>query len=328
MNNLEQLKKISKIVADTGEFEEIKQYQPIDATTNPSLILAATKKPQYKHLLKKAIQIGQKQPLSSSQQVSYIMDQLSVQFGIEILNTISGRVSTEIDARLSFDIEGSLAKAESLIQSYEKAGINRERILIKLASTWEGIQVARQLEKKNIHCNMTLIFNLAQAIGCGEAKATLISPFVGRILDWHKKHNAFQSIDPKEDPGVISVTQIYNYYKKFGYQTDIMAASFRNIGEILELAGCDLLTLAPKFLHQLQSEEGIINRKLSSSLAAQMPIEPLSIDEKKFRWLLCNDPMANDKLCEGIRSFSEDSQELEKIISASLLTSEAHLLKT
>jgi transaldolase len=316
MNKLDQLKKMTVIVSDTGEFEEIKKYHPTDATTNPSLILAASSKPEYQFLIEEAVVHGQKKGTTKSEQLTLAMDKVFVNFGLEILKIIPGRVSTEVDARLSFDVEGSVAKARNLVELYEAAGIDRKRILIKLASTWEGMKAAHQLEKENIHCNMTLLFSLAQAIGCAEAKATLISPFVGRILDWHKKNEGKESYPPAEDPGVISVTQIYKYYKKMGYPTQIMGASFRNTDEILELAGCDLLTIAPKLLDELQKAEGEVPRKLSPEMAKKADIQKIDVDEKTFRWMLCNDAMASDKLYEGIRTFSKDIVKLQQLLSS------------
>lgn len=307
MNHLDQLKQWTTIVADTGEFEEIQQYHPTDATTNPSLILAAATKPEYAPLIDDAIRSGKKN-------METIIDKLFVNFGLEILKIVPGRVSTEVDARLSYDIEGSVKKARHLIALYEAAGIDRKRILIKLASTWEGIQAAAILEKEKIHCNMTLMFSLAQAIGCADAKATLISPFVGRILDWYKKNEGKESYPAKEDPGVLSVTAIYHYYKHLGIKTQIMGASFRNVGEITELAGCDLLTISPKLLRELQQAEGPLVRKLDPADSKKMPIKPIPVDEKTFRWMLSEDPMANDKLAEGIRQFAKDLVKLEDFI--------------
>ncbi len=315
MNNLDQLKQWTTIVADTGEFEEIQQYQPTDATTNPSLILAAATKPEYQFLINQAIQRGKKQSTNPKEQLEAIIDQLFVSFGLEILKLVPGRVSTEVDARLSYDVEGSIKKARHLIELYEAAGIQRKQVLIKLASTWEGIQAASILEKEGIHCNMTLMFNLAQAIGCAQARATLISPFVGRILDWHKKNTGKESYPPAQDPGVISVTGIYHYYKHHEIQTQIMGASFRNVGEICELAGCDLLTIAPKLLGELQKSETPLTRKLNPEASKQIKIEKIDIDEKTFRWMLSEDPMANDKLAEGIRQFAKDIVKLETFIN-------------
>jgi transaldolase len=313
-NKLDQLKKLTTIVADTGEFEEIKKYQPTDATTNPSLILAAASKPEYQLLLEDGIVYGQKQGKTKHQKLSLAVEKIFVNFGLEILKVVPGRVSTEVDARLSFDTMGSIEKAKQFIALYEKAGIDRKRILIKLASTWEGIRAAEILEKEGIHCNMTLLFSMPQAIGCAEAKATLISPFVGRILDWYKKSEGKASYAPAEDPGVISVTQIYNYYKKMGYKTQIMGASFRNIDEILELAGCDLLTIAPKLLDELQKAKGDVPLKLDPKVS--LPIEKITINEASFRWMLCANAMASDKLYEGIRGFAADIVKLEHLISS------------
>ncbi len=314
MDKLSQLKKMTVIVADTGEFEEIKKYHPTDATTNPSLILAASSKPEYQFLIEEAVVWGKKQGKNRAEQLAAALDKVFVNFGMEILKVVPGRVSTEVDARLSFDQEGSVQKARGLIALYEAAGIDRKRVLIKLASTWEGIQAARRLESENIHCNMTLLFSLAQAVGCAEAKATLISPFVGRILDWHKKNEGKASYAPSEDPGVISVTEIYAYYKTMGYKTQIMGASFRNTDEILELAGCDLLTIAPKLLEELQKAEGDVPRKLSPETAATAA--KIHLDEKIFRWMLCDNAMASDKLYEGIRNFSKDIVKLEKLLAS------------
>lgn len=314
MNKLEQLKKFTTIVADTGEFEEIKKFQPTDATTNPSLILAAASLPEYQHLIDEAISYAKNKNLTKEEEKSLIMDRIFVNFGLEILKIVPGRVSTEVDARLSFDVEGSLKKAKRFIEMYEKAGIPRERVLIKLSSTWEGILTAEKLEKEGIHCNMTLMFSMAQAVGCAQARATLISPFVGRILDWYKKAEGKDSYPPAEDPGVISVTQIYNYYKSFDIKTQIMGASFRNSDEILELAGCDLLTIAPKLLAELQKAEGTVTKKLDPSHAKSMKMERIDLDEKKFRWMLCENAMATEKLYEGIRNFAKDSMKLEKAL--------------
>lgn len=313
MSKLDELKKITTIVADTGEFEEIKQYKPTDATTNPSLILAAASKPEYQALIEEAVSFGKQKGSSKESCIDHAMEKLFVNFGLEILKIVPGRVSTEVDARLSFDIQGSIEKAKRFISLYEAAGIPRERILVKLASTWEGTQAAAQLEKEGIHCNMTLLFTLAQAVCCAQAKATLISPFVGRILDWYKKAEG-KDYTAEEDPGVHSVTEIYNYYKKFGIKTQIMGASFRNSGEILALAGCDLLTIAPKFLSELSNVEGPVPRKLSEENAKTLQINPLTLDEKAFRFLQCESAMGTEKLYEGIRTFAKDAAKLEKII--------------
>ncbi len=311
MNQLDQLKKMTVVVADTGDFETLKQYQPTDSTTNPSLIYAASQQPQYQHLVDEAIRFGKHKEKHA---LAEILDKVFVNFGLEILKIVPGRVSTEVDARLSFDIEGSIAKARHLISLYEKAGIDRKRVLIKLASTWEGIQAAEKLEKEGIHCNMTLLFSLPQAIGCAEAHATLISPFVGRILDWHKKAEGIAQYSPSEDPGVKSVTKIYQYYKKFGYKTQIMGASFRNKEEILELAGCDLLTISPNFLEELQKATGPVAHKLDAAKAKEIPLQKIDIDEKTFRYLLNEDAMATEKLAEGIRNFVKDIVKLENMI--------------
>lgn len=313
MSQLDELKKMTTIVVDTGDIDSIKKFSPTDATTNPSLILAAAQKTQYKHLIEEAVNFCKKGK-SPQEQHALLMDKLFVNFGVEILKYIPGRVSTEVDARLSFDTEGSIKKAHELIALYKDAGIAKERVLIKLASTWEGAQAAKVLEKEGIHCNMTLMFSLAQAIVCADAGATLISPFVGRILDWFKKNENVAGYAPAEDPGVKSVTKIYNYYKKFGYKTQVMGASFRNIDEILQLAGCDLLTIAPNLLEDLSKGTEKVERKLSPETANKAEIEKISIDEKSFRWLLNQDQMATEKLSEGIRKFGEDGAKLEKHI--------------
>lgn len=313
MNQLDQLKKMTIVVADTGDFESLKAYKPTDSTTNPSLIYAASQEPQYLRLLKEAIQTGKKKKESPKE----ILDRVFVNFGLEILKIVPGRVSTEVDARLSFDVEGSIKKARHLISLYEAAGIDRKRILIKLASTWEGILAARTLEKEGIHCNMTLMFSLVQAIASADAHATLISPFVGRILDWHKQ-NEKRDFLPAEDPGVHSVSQIFYYYKKFGIKTQIMGASFRNKGEILELAGCDLLTIAPKLLEELQEGDAPVPLKLDPKKAKDIPIQEVRLDEKAFRYLLNEDAMATEKLSEGIRNFVKDIVKLETIIQQML----------
>jgi transaldolase len=306
-NQLDQLKQFTTVVADTGDFESMKAYAPRDATTNPSLILKAVQKDEYKALLLKAVKDN---PGAS---VETISDHLLILFGLEILKIVPGRVSTEVDARLSFDTAGTIAKARELITLYEKAGIPRERVLIKIASTWEGIQAAVSLEKEGIHCNLTLLFSLAQAIACAEGKIQLISPFVGRILDWHKKATG-RDFAPAEDPGVLSVQTIYNYYKKFGYATEVMGASFRNIGEIRELAGCDLLTISPNLLQELKDSTEPLTRKLSPESARQSNVEKISLTEKSFRWMMNEDAMATEKLAEGIRLFAADAVKLEKMI--------------
>lgn len=319
MNNLlSQLKQFSIIVADTGDFESIRKYQPRDATTNPSLLLKAAEMPEYSSLVQRVLSEVKSSALPASQQVSAALDLLAVAFGTEILKIVPNRVSTEVDARLSFDIESSIAKARHLIDLYQRQGIGRERILIKLASTWEGICAARELEREGIHCNLTLLFSLTQAIACAEAGVQLISPFVGRILDWFKKNSGKDQYSPAEDPGVQSVTQIYSYYKQHGYNTEVMGASFRNSGEILELAGCDLLTISPTLLDELQKTPGTVSRKLSPEMAAKTPMSKVSLDEKAFRWGLNENQMATEKLSDGIRLFAADAIKLEKSIQQKL----------
>lgn len=316
VSQLDQLKRFTKVVADTGDFASIRKYQPRDATTNPSLLLKAATMPEYGELVHKVI-ADAKQESGGRNAVELAMDKLSVAFGLEILKIVPHRVSTEVDARLSFDREASIAKARSLIGQYENAGIARERILIKLASTWEGIQAAAELKKDKINCNLTLLFSFAQAVACAEAGVQLISPFVGRILDWHKKSTG-KDFAATEDPGVVSVTRIYNYYKKFGYQTEVMGASFRNTGEILELAGCDLLTISPALLEDLAKATGPVARKLSPESAAAASLEKIHLDEKSFRWMHNEDAMATEKLAEGIRLFAADALKLEKFIAEKL----------
>ena len=318
MNTLAQLKQFTRVVADTGDFESINQYKPIDATTNPSLIFASAQDPKYKHLMEEAIRFATNETTDKSQQLGLCLDRLSVLFGLEILKIVPGRVSTEVDARLSFDTGATITKARHLIAMYEAASIDRNRILIKVASTWEGIKAAEVIEKEGIHTNLTLLFSKAQAIACAESGITLISPFVGRILDWHKASRKVDHIDPKEDPGVLSVTEIYNYYKKFGYATEVMGASFRNTGEIIELAGCDLLTIAPSLLSELEKMDPPLTLKLDASKAAAMPIDKIPMDEKTFRWMMNEDAMATEKLAEGIRKFAADLVKLEDMIKKEL----------
>ena len=313
-SKLAQLKELTTIVADTGDIESIRRYAPTDATTNPSLIYQAAQMPQYQSLVEEAVQHARKKAKNKREEQSLLIDKLTVNFGTEILKIVPGRVSTEVDARLSFDAKGSIDKAHQLIKLYEAAGYERERILIKLASTWEGVEAARHLEKEGIHCNMTLLFSLAQAIACADANATLISPFVGRILDWYKKAEGVDAYPPAEDPGVRSVTAIFNYYKKFGYNTEVMGASFRNIEEILELAGCDLLTIAPKLLEQLEKATGPVPQKLDAGRASSADIERIQINEKTFRWHLNEDAMATEKLSQGIRDFTRDLERLETFV--------------
>lgn len=315
MSSLDQLKKMTIVVADTGDFEAMKEYKPTDATTNPSLILAAAKLPRYRHLIDSAVNYGKQQGKSIDDQVNKAMDKLFVLFGCEILKIVPGRVSTEVDARLSFDKEGSIEKAKALIKLYEEEGINKERVLIKLASTWEGIQAAKILESEyKIHCNMTLLFSFAQAVACADAGVTLISPFVGRILDWYVANTDKKQFEPLDDPGVRSVTKIYNYYKKFGYKTVVMGASFRNVGEITALAGCDLLTISPALLKSLSDSQDTLVRHLSPETAKKSNLEKVEYDEKKFRWAINDDQMSNDKLSEGIRKFATDAIKLENVL--------------
>lgn len=315
MNKLEQLRSMTTIVVDTGDIDAIKAFTPTDATTNPSLILAAVQKPQYRHLIEDAVNYAKSKGKTPEEKHTLLMEKLFVNFGAEILKIIPGRVSTEVDARLSFDIEGSIKKAHSFIELYKAVGVPKERVLIKLASTWEGAKAATQLEKEGIHCNMTLLFSLPQAIACADAKATLISPFVGRILDWHKKNEGVNAYPPADDPGVKSVRQIYYYFKKYGYKTQVMGASFRNADEILELAGCDLLTISPQFLEELTNAEGGVEKKLDASKAKEMDIPKIDLDEKAFRLMLNDNAMATEKLSEGIRKFAEDAAKLEKHIA-------------
>ncbi len=307
MTQLEQLKQFTTVVADTGDFESMRDYQPQDATTNPSLILKAAGQEQYKHLVQKALAETKGSDLSST------IDRILILFGLEILKIVPGRVSTEVDARLSFDTQGTINKARELITAYEKEGIERERILIKVASTWEGIKAAEQLEQEGIHCNLTLLFSMAQAIACADAKVTLISPFVGRILDWHRAKTG-KNYEGFDDPGVQSVTEIYNYYKKFDYKTEVMGASFRNKGEILCLTGCDLLTISPNLLKELQESENAIEEQLNQAKAKASDAEKVSLDEKSFRYQLNEDAMANEKTAEGIRNFAADIGKLEEVL--------------
>ncbi|MCA1964192.1 MAG: transaldolase [Prosthecobacter sp.] len=317
MTQLDQLKQYTTVVADTGDFEAMKAYKPQDATTNPSLILQASQKAEYKSLVDQAIAEHKSSPLSGSAKVEAIMDRILILFGLEILKIVPGRVSTEVDARLSFDIQGNVEKARHLIGMYEAAGIPRERVLIKIASTWEGIKAAEILQKEGINCNLTLLFSLVQAVACAEGGIKLISPFVGRILDWFKKSTG-KDYSAGEDPGVQSVTTIYNYYKHFGYKTEVMGASFRNKGEITELAGCDLLTISPGLLAELQASEEPLVKKLDATAAQSMKIERIGSDEKTFRWLFNEDAMATEKTAEGIRNFGKDIVKLEKLIEAGL----------
>ena len=316
-SQLDQLKQFTVVVADTGDFATLKQYAPRDATTNPSLILKAALMPEYAWLVDKVIFDARKSGFTSKALLSQVMDALLIAFGVEILKIVPGRVSTETDANLSFDAEALVAKGRQFIKLYEQAGIPRERILVKIASTWVGIRACEVLQKEGIRCNLTLLFSLAQAVACADAKATLISPFVGRILDWHKKSTG-KDYASAEDPGVVSVTEIYAYYKKFGHDTEVMGASFRNVGEITELAGCDLLTISPQLLGELKASTAPLVRKLSPEMAKQSRIETLAMDEKKFRWLLNENQMATEKTAEGVRQFNADAMKLEQFIAAKL----------
>ena len=314
---LDQLKQFTTVVADTGDFESMKQYQPRDATTNPSLILAAASKPEYVHLVDKAVADRRNSGLTGARRVEDIIDQVLVNFGMEILKIVPGRVSTETDARLSFDTKGSIAKGQHLIALYEKNGLSRDRVLIKIASTWEGIRAAEVLEREGIHCNLTLLFSFAQAVACAEAGVQLISPFVGRILDWYKAAMK-RDYAGAEDPGVQSVTQIYNYYKKFDHKTEVMGASFRNKGEITELAGCDLLTISPALLGELAASTDPLTRKLDATAAKSLTLDKVTLDEKSFRLQLNDNAMATEKTADGIRKFSADIVKLEQLIAAKI----------
>jgi transaldolase len=319
-NLLDQLKSMTTVVADSGDINSIKQFKPTDSTTNPSLIAAAAQMPEYQSIVDGVLQSAREQAGESASDkdiAAAAFKTLAVAFGRKILEIVPGRVSTEVDARLSYDTEGSLAAARDIIKQYNAAGIGNERVLIKLASTWEGIKAAEQLETEGIHCNLTLLFGLHQAIACAEAKVTLISPFVGRILDWYKKDTG-KDYAPAEDPGVKSVTEIYHYYKKFGYKTVVMGASFRSTGEIIELAGCDLLTIAPKLLEELQTTEGKLERKLDPATSAKDPIAKIVVDKATFDKMHAENRMAHDKLKEGIEGFSKALEDLEKLLEKRL----------
>jgi transaldolase len=314
MNQLEQLKQLTTVVADTGNFKQMAQFAPRDATTNPSLILKAVQQPEYAPLLAETVKAAKKQTTDR------IVDDVLVRFGLEILKIVPGRVSTEVDARLSFDAAASIARAHRLIELYERAGIHRDRVLIKLASTWEGIQAAKALEHEGIHCNLTLLFSFCQAVACAEANITLISPFVGRIYDWHKKHEGAAWVESQragaQDPGVISVTRIFNYYKHYGIRTEVMGASFRNVGQIVALAGCDLLTISPELMAQLQASHEPLQAALSADAAKARAVPAMTFNEAAFRYALNDDAMANDKLAEGIRAFAVDAGKLDALIEA------------
>ena len=314
-NQLDQLKNFTVVVADTGDFESMKSYQPQDATTNPSLILQAAEKAEYRPIVEKAVAEFANSALTGEAKLAAILDRILILFGLEILHIVPGRVSTEVDARLSFDTAATVAKARELIAAYKKEGFSRERILIKIASTWEGIKAAEMLEKEGIRCNLTLLFSFAQAVACAEAGVQLISPFVGRILDWHKANTGKDYLGD-EDPGVISVKAIYNYYKKHGYKTEVMGASFRNIGEIQALAGCDLLTISPSLLQQLQASSEPLARRLDPAEAALAGAEKITLNESAFRFLYNEDAMAVEKTADGIRKFSADIVKLEKLVAS------------
>ncbi len=323
MNLLESLKKHSIIVADTGDIDSIARVKPQDATTNPSLLLQAAQNPAYRPLVDDALAFGMKARGDRAAKAEALMEKLSVNFGREILKHVRGRVSTEVDAGLSFDVEGTLAKARRLIELYQQAGVSRERVLIKVASTWEGIKAAEKLEREGIHCNLTLLFSFAQAVACADAGVTLISPFVGRIYDWYRKERKVEDIAPGDDPGVQSVTRIYHYYKKFGYKTQVMGASFRKVEQIVWLAGCDLLTIAPDLLDKMAKTEGEVTRRLTVEVAKASSIEKIALDEKTFRWLHNEDAMATEKLAEGIRRFHADARKLEGYVLALVEKSQA-----
>lgn len=320
-NLLEALRAVTVVVADTGDIQSIEQFKPQDATTNPSLITAAAQMPEYQDIVDQTLLKAKKDAgagASQAQVVSLAFDRLAVSFGLKILQIIPGRVSTEVDARLSYDTDATVAKARDLIAQYKAAGISKERVLIKIASTWQGIKAGEILEKEGIHCNLTLLFGLHQAIACAEAGITLISPFVGRILDWYKKDTGRDSYPAAEDPGVLSVTTIYNYYKKFGYKTEVMGASFRNIGEITELAGCDLLTISPGLLTELQNTVAELPRKLDPAKVADLSIAKISLDQATFDQMHNGDRMASDKLSEGIDGFTKALISLEKLLAERL----------
>jgi transaldolase len=320
MNLLESLKRYTTVVADTGDIDAIEKYKPQDATTNPSLIYQAAQKPEYEALLDDAIHFALESPGDRAARREAGMDKLMVNFGCEILKIVPGRVSTEVDARLSFDTRGTVTKAHRLMAMYDDAGIPRERVLIKIASTWEGIRAAEQLEREGIHCNLTLLFSFAQAVACAEAGVTLISPFVGRIYDWHRKQGGGKDIPPGHDPGVASVARIYTYYKKFDYRTQVMGASFRKMDQIVRLAGCDLLTISPDLLAEMENTEGEVKRCLSVEAARASEEKRIHMDEKTFRWMHNEDAMASDKLTEGIRKFNADARNLEQFARVRLDT--------
>jgi transaldolase len=318
MTLLESLKQYTTVVADTGDIEAIAQHRPQDATTNPSLLFQAAQMPAYHHLVEEATEVASEQGGTHVRMAEEFIDRLFVLFGSEILKVVPGRVSTEVPASLSFDTAGTVAKARKLMSLYEKKGLSRERVLIKIASTWEGIRAAEVLESESIHCNLTLLFSFAQAAACAEAGVTLISPFVGRIYDWYKykKEHGETEIAPDQDPGVASVRRIYNYYKKFGYKTQVMGASFRNVSQIVRLAGCDLLTISPELLKELENTEGHVKRALNPVTAHDSQEQHLRLEEKTFRWMHNEDAMATEKLAEGIRKFNRDACRLQQFALA------------
>ena len=317
MNQLDQLKQWTKVVADTGDFQSMAEYKPQDATTNPSLILAASSDSKYRYLIDQAVSDTKGSGKSGDALVEATIDRVLILFGNEILKIVPGRVSTETDARLSFDYDGTIEKARELIRIYEETGTDRSRILIKIASTWEGIKAAEVLQKEGINCNLTLMFSLAQAVACAQGGIKLVSPFVGRIYDWYKAKNN-KEYTGADDPGVQSVTEIFHYYKKFGHETEVMGASFRNVSQITELAGCDLLTISPKLLEELQNNDSPIEQKLDAAASKDMDITKFDCDEKTFRWMMNEDPMATEKTAEGIRKFSVDIVKLEDLIKSAI----------
>jgi len=323
MNLLESLKRWTTVVADTGDIDAIAEHKPQDATTNPSLLLQAAQQPRYQDLVDDALNFALRAGGDRAAGSVAFMDKLFIDFGCEILRIVPGRVSTEVDAGLSFDTEGTLAKARKLIAMYKMAGIERDRVLIKIASTWEGIRAAEQLEREGIHCNLTLLFSFAQAVACAEAGVTLVSPFVGRIYDWYRKEHGVKDIPADEDPGVASVTRIYDYFKKFDYKTQVMGASFRKVDQIVLLAGCDLLTISPDLLEQMEKAEGVVPRHLSVDKAKASDAQKIHLDEKAFRWLHNEDAMATDKLAEGIRKFYGDARKLEQYAQARVTQKQA-----
>ena len=317
MNQLDQLKQWTKVVADTGDFQSMAEYKPQDATTNPSLILAASSDSKYRYLIDQAVSDTKGSGKSGDALVEATIDRVLILFGNEILKIVPGRVSTETDARLSFDYDGTIEKARELIRIYEETGTDRSRVLIKIASTWEGIKAAEVLQKEGINCNLTLMFSLAQAVACAQGGIKLVSPFVGRIYDWYKAKNN-TDYTGADDPGVQSVTEIFHYYKRFGHETEVMGASFRNVGQITELAGCDLLTISPKLLEKLQNDESPIEQKLNAAASKDMDITKIDCNEKTFRWMMNEDPMATEKTAEGIRKFSVDIVKLEDLIKSAI----------